>query len=298
MRSGAPDHFVQPRFPWLIFIGSSLAATLTGCWVAAAHGAPASSWALNIAAWGVGALVAAVISRGGLGLGRWWPTLSLLGLAATFLSPGLSGVHRWIQLGPVRLNGAELFLPAMIVTLAARRRSPLVTLLVPVAAMIVLAWQPDASQAAALAGGSIVAMTVVDGNRPRRIVGALLFVALAVVACLRHDPLAPVPYVEGIIQLAAAASVLAAGLAVVGLAGAALAPLLLARLGSTAEDFTPLKAAAYGLTTYLAVSAAAPAFGAFPVPLVGMGVSPILGVWIGFGCLMALSRRSPGLAVS
>ena len=34
----------------------------------------------------------------------------------------------------------------------------------------------------------------------------------------------------------------------------------------------------------------APAVGAFPVPLVGMGPSPILGAWLGVGLLAAAAR--------
>ncbi len=34
-----------------------------------------------------------------------------------------------------------------------------------------------------------------------------------------------------------------------------------------------------------------PLLGAFPVPLVGIGMSPILGTWLGVGLLAALLRR-------
>ena len=52
----------------------------------------------------------------------------------------------------------------------------------------------------------------------------------------------------------------------------------------------PLPAAAIGFAVYLALSALAPGFGAFPVPFVGMGASPILGAWCGLGLLVGLGR--------
>jgi hypothetical protein len=254
------------RSAWLAFSVFSLTAVATGCWIARAHGVPAHIWLMNLAAWVVGAGLAAALSR--TKTQRWWPVVALAGLAATFVSPGLSGVHRWIGLGPVRLNGAELLLPP---TFVARLGT-----LLPFAILALLALQPDASQAIAFAGGSIVMAA-----HQRRIWSVLLLAAAAALSFLRHDPLAPVPEVEGIVGLAAAMSPAIAALAVLSLAGAVLAPLLVRSPGALA------------LTAYLALCALGPAFGEFPVPLVGMGVSPILGAWLGFGTLMGLTARSP-----
>lgn len=254
---------------WLSFGILSLIAVATGCWVASAHGLPARAWLPNLAAWAVGAGSAVLLSR--IRTERWWPVLALIGLAATFLSAGMSGVHRWIGLGPIRLNAAELLLPAA-----------LGGIVLPLAILAVLALQPDASQAIAFAGGSIVAAALSGASPTRRLVSIILFAGIAALSLLRPDPLAPVPEVEGIIGLAWGMSPILAALAVLALAGATLAPLLVAR-----------SPAAYALTTYLALCALAPAFGAFPVPLVGLGVSPILGAWLGFGALVNRTARSP-----
>ena len=255
------------RAAWLAFGTMSLAAVATGCWVARAHGVPAQVWETNLAAWAVGAGLAAPLSRARSA--RWWPVIAVAGLAATFLSSGLSGVHRWIGLGPIRLNGAELLLPPVFAAGTG--------IVLPLAILIALALQPDASQAVAFAGGSIaLALT----SSPRRRWIAALFAAAAALSFLRPDPLAPVPEVEGILGLAARISPALAALAMAALAGTALAPLLVR------------SPAAYGFAAYLALGALAPALGAFPVPLVGMGVSPILGAWLGFGAL-AGSARSP-----
>jgi hypothetical protein len=273
------------RLAWLLFAAFSLIAVLTGFWVAHLHGAPNRVWMMNLAAWAVGAALAVLMSRGGPRLVPAWPVVAFAALAATFVSPGLSGVHRWIGLGPLRLNAAELFLPATLAGLTIRSWTTLVPTL---AAAILLAVQPDASQAVALAASSMAALMMTGRVSPGRIAAALLVATTAVVACLRPDPLAPVPEVEGILQLAMAVSPVLAALAVLSLAGAVLSPLLLARSGASSA----VRAAAVSLTTYLALSALAPALGAFPVPLVGMGVSPILGAWLGLGALMGLPRRA------
>jgi hypothetical protein len=46
------------------------------------------------------------------------------------------------------------------------------------------------------------------------------------------------------------------------------------------------------LATYFALSALTPLVGTFPVPLVGMGMSPIIGFWLGCGSLIAVSGTS------
>ncbi|MFV4677353.1 hypothetical protein ACNJU9_21265, partial [Mycobacterium tuberculosis] len=105
---------------------------------------------------------------------------------------------------------------------------------------------------------------------------ALVSTLAVVVAELRPDPLAPVPEVEGIVRLAAAVAPILAVLGVAAIAGAVLTPLALARPRNA-----PVRDEALVLTTYFVVTALAPAFGAFPVPLMGMGISPILGAWLG-----------------
>ena len=51
-----------------------------------------------------------------------------------------------------------------------------------------------------------------------------------------------------------------------------------------------LRLAGAALSLCLAAWAVTPLFGAFPVPLVGVGMSPILGAWLGVGLLAAMTR--------
>src|SRR4051794_15293048 len=95
------------------FSAASLAAVGLGAGVCAISGVAAGLWGRNLAAWGVGALVAVAVARwGGQRLGRGLALAGPLGLALTFLSPDLDGVDRWLVAGPLRFNAAMLLLPS------------------------------------------------------------------------------------------------------------------------------------------------------------------------------------------
>jgi hypothetical protein len=251
--------------------------------VAASYaGVPAGVWIRNPASWLVGAAA-------GLALAAWagrraslaFATLAPLGLAATFLFPGQDGVHRWVDLGPLHVNAAQVLLPpALVVWLQSGRRGAWVA----AALLALLVAQPDASQATALAGALIVAMVLGQERRGER-AGLVVFALLAAgLAWLRPDPLAPVAEVEEIMALAWTASPLLAVAAWTTMLGANAA-------FAWAPNARPagLAFAAYGL-----LAALAPVVGAFPVPLVSMAMSPIVGLWLGAGMLAASVRRGVG----
>jgi hypothetical protein len=270
----------------LLFGALSLGAVTVGALVCAQSGIPASLWLRNIAAWVVGAVVAIVIAR--IGGPRALPFIlwaAPLGLAATLLSAGQDGVHRWVNAGPVSLNVAMLLLPMAVVSLAvlaARRWAWLPAFL----SLAILAAQPDASQATAFGSAmGLIALTGASGGRTKGVI-VLAAAVLIAVAWLRPDPLQPVPEVEQIMDLAFRLTPLLAALAVALLTGACLAPGLAARQGPR-----DLHIAGLALSACLAAWAIMPYLGHFPVPLVGIGLSPIVGAWLGVGLLAGLMRR-------
>jgi hypothetical protein len=276
--------------PYWPFAVLSLTAVAVGCLVARAGGAPAGEWARNLVAWGVGAIFAAGLSTR---IGARAPPVVLamapLAIAATLFSGGQSGVHRWVQLGPLRMNVAEVLLPAAVVACAVllTGRRPLWWLAAALT-LVLLAAQPDASQATAFGGALVVVIAALPWSRPWR-AGGVALVGLAVaLSWARPDPLAPVPDVEGVMALAWRLSPFAAILAGAALGGAGLAPLMAAR-----TEGQGARTAAIALTAYAALSVLAPLMGAFPVPLVGMGMSPILGLWLGVGLLAGVKGRQP-----
>lgn len=261
----------------------SLFAVLIGCAVAATHGVAAGSWARNLVAWVVGAAVAWGVARRPAIL-PWFLLAAPAALAGTLLNAGQEGVHRWIDAGPLHINAAAALLPAATVALAAfgHRRWSWLAAAVTLALLVL---QPDASQATALGAGMLVVLAWLRASAAVRTCGAAAVVLAVAGAWLRPDPLAPVPEVEGIVALAWAWSPLAAAAAVVLLAATTLLPLW------TAVAPEPrARVAALALSACCAAVALAPAFGVFPVPLVGMGMSPVLGFWLGAGALAAAQR--------
>jgi hypothetical protein len=150
-----------------------------------------------------------------------------------------------------------------------------------------LALQSDASQAVAVAAAGVIVLLTSSRPVEVKVAVALALSAAATVSVFRPDPLGPVEQVEGIVRLAVRISPAAAFLGIAAIAGTVAAPLALAR-----DTVTPSRDAALTLATYSAVAALAPAVGAFPVPLMGIAISPILGAWLGIGALLQLASTS------
>ena len=113
---------------------------------------------------------------------------------------------------------------------------------------------------------------------------ALVIAVLAAWTWTRLDPLSPVPYVEGIIGLARQT-----GPAWLVASIAALAVLPLPFFVSRSSRHSTI---ARALGVYLCLCILAPLFGHFPVPLVGFGLSPIVGYYVALANL-SLCESSP-----
>lgn len=205
-------------------------------------------------------------------------------LASAFLGPDQSGVHRWLGVGPLSVNVAMLMLPAATVSLAlfgSRFRWPW---LVAMACIALLVMQPDRSQATAF--GVAVAWLAVRLIRPHKAQIALIAATatMVVFAYMRPDPLKPVPEVEGIFQLAFAVSPVLAGVGLVSLFAFSATPAWIMR-----NDAPSNRMIGEALCLYFIVSALMPFVGAYPVPLMGVGLSPILGSWLAMSALVAAS---------
>lgn len=270
----------------LAFGVASLAAVATGAFVCAHSGVPAGLWARNLAAWGVGGLAALGIA---LTPRRPWAPAALLaapvGLGASLISADQGGVHRWVDLGPLHMNVAMVLGPAAVAALGVDAEARPWAWMAAFVALGLLVLQPDASQATALAAALVlIAAGAAWSVAPRA--GVMVAAGLlATAAWLRPDPLLPVPEVEQVVGLAAAVSPLAAGLAVVLLAAASLAAAIMTRSAPPGP-----RRAGRALSLALVAGSVAPWLGAYPVPWVGIGMSPILGAWLGVGLLAARLR--------
>jgi hypothetical protein len=142
-----------------------------------------------------------------------------------------------------------------------------------VGASVLLALQPDASQALAVLMGAAVAIGRARERSAFAIV-ALIVAALATAwAFTRPDPLEPMPHVEGVFELSLAYS-LSAGVAVVASAAALIVSL---QLNAVTAGRGVSAIAAYYAVLYVCSVA-----GLTPAPLIGFGAGP----WLGFGLMV------------
>lgn len=268
--------------PSLLLLAPLPAAAL-GALVASKHGVPLLAFAPSAVAAALGALVA--FSLGGRRLPRHAPWLAALLVAASLAAPGIDGVHRWISLGPLRLNASAVFAPWLLVGVRSLPARPWRTALLLLLAQAVHVAQPDAAQASALAAG---AAPLLLSDPPGRRLGALLsaaLVALAVAAWSAPDPLPALDHVERILWMASSLGW--------PWAAALLASLLLLPAALWAAAPPGERPLALAFSLYLAAAFVSTFVGHFPVHIAGAGAGPILG-W--YAMLGLLRRRSESIA--
>jgi cell division protein FtsW (lipid II flippase) len=261
-------------------------ALIVGALVMRQHEVASSRWGLNLIGGIVSAAVCAVfltrsrtaMSKTAAIISAWLATGAL---AATFAMAGSMGVHRWVPVGPLTVHVGAVCLPVVIValgvldTFGGKLRWASLFLAVTVAILLLL--QPDAAQATAFAGAAFTLLIANDQRMRAAWVAVLVIAVLAGWTWTRLDPLAPVPYVEGIVELARDS-----GPAWLVASIAALAVLPLPFFVSPLSHHSPVTRA---LGIYVCICILAPLFGHFPVPLVGFGLSPIVGYFVALATL-------------
>ncbi len=235
--------------------------------------------AMQLGAVGLGALLSSVARRTRIETHPALPfVLPLLFVAGTRAVSGIDGVHRWYGLGPVRLHASALVAPWIVV--AATRRAetdPRGSQAALVALNVVHLAQPDAGQATAVTAAAMLLAARTWGGLAR--MGLMLsHLALLAAVWTRRDPLGPVAFVEDAVARAFAFHPVAGVLALASLGGAVFAPRVAAASVGDRHGGDPLAA-------YVLGALAATVVGAFPVPCLGFGMSPIVGMAVALGAL-------------
>ena len=260
MKSGALPNKV-PRLTFFAF-GSLLTISCgsLAIWLSGGSSAMAIG---NLVGWGIGLVAASAI----LVIPKI-PKAAEIVFAVRIVA---LAVNRWITIGPLRANIAALLLPVFVAILCARQTRPSFAAPVWLSAISLLVAQPDASQATALA----IAAPLLFSNWPSKWRWPVLVATatLAAISWLRPDPLQPVAEVEGIIKLMWQISPV-------------LAAMGLAALAATIIAVQRADISAAALAAYCAVVAVISAFGHFPVPLAGSGISFPLGWWLGIAIVL------------
>lgn len=270
------------------FLIAPLPATAVGIAVAAAYGVSWTPYLPNVVGLLLGIVLFHVVQRlPSDKLAAWAPGITSAAISATLLGPGIDGVHRWLSVGPLRLNVSAALAPWLLSGWCAsqgssRIRATVFILVTQVAHVV----QPDAGQATALAAGLLPLL--LSSSRIKPAEGLPLAVAvtlLAATAWLREDPLPAVDHVERILVLASMKG--PAVLVAVMLTGLGL---VLPFIADGQVRFP--HATRFALLSYLLVSFMVTFVGNFPVPVFGAGAGPILGWYALLGVRAVTARRT------
>lgn len=261
------------------------AVVVIGLGLTAMHAAGAPTSLLTLQA--VGGLAALGIA---LALARFRPdagsrgavavvVVALLALAAPLVIAGVDGVQRWIPLGPIQFQPAAIALP-VVVWFAAGRGCDRLGAAAMIGAAGLCALQPDLQTTVGLVAA---AAALVLAARRDALGLAVLAAALATCSVAAFGPvLAPVAYVEEVIRRAIQSTWPLGALAALGLVAV---PWLVWRAGSQA------RATGFALAALWLGLCAMSLTEDFPTPVIGYGLSWVLGFGISLG-LAASSRRA------
>lgn len=199
---------------------------------------------------------------------------AIIALILTFANQGLEGVHRWISIGAVKLNVAMIVLPMILLELyqVLKIRGLTYTGVCAFIILLVLFFQPDASQLTGFAIPVMIMLSLNTGSKKIRLLitgVSVLFIALS---WIRLDHLPPVNYVEKILMMVADMGGIWFVLGIISLAILP-APFIL---------LPPKNAVSVSryIGCYYIVILLSTLFGNFPVPLMGYGISPIVGYYL------------------
>ncbi|MCW3074670.1 MAG: hypothetical protein JWP69_1739 [Flaviaesturariibacter sp.] len=191
-------------------------------------------------------------------------------LLGTFYDNGIMNVHRWINFGSLQLNIGLLVSPLMLIQIS-RITNPKLAILFSAIATIIFFLQPDASLVSAFSV-SIFVLLLRKFKAEVFTISYLLFTLFMVsYAWYNLDNLEPVSYVENIISLTKEISMaLYLGSLI------SLLLLIIPFIYYSKKDDLSISLGIYFLVLLLATL-----FGHFPVMLMGYGISPIIGYFIG-----------------
>lgn len=199
---------------------------------------------------------------------------AVIALILTFANQGMDGVHRWISIGAVKLNVAMIVLPVILLELykVLKIRGLTYAGVSALIILLVLFFQPDASQLTGFAIPTMIMLSLNTRSKKIRFLITGVSVLFIVLSWIRLDHLPPVDYVERILMMVADMEGIWFVSGIISLAILP-APFLL---------FPPKHAVSVSryIGCYYIVILLSTLFGNFPVPLMGYGISPIVGYYL------------------
>ncbi|MBR7747152.1 hypothetical protein [Undibacterium baiyunense] len=222
---------------------------------------------------------------------KWHIYLVLFLGLLLFLPPVLGSSpdpQRWLVLGGFRLYIAACVLPLLVLLLEnlihqRNTQAQIWIFFYPVIAAA-LAWQPDASQSLAVALIGLISIMRTDNRTVIKLMCIITLLVASILSSAQPDPLKPVSYVEGVIQLGATMHLSIAAILLLVLA---IIPISLIWIGRRHQHTTFYLPALY----YLVIDICA-FLQLTPMPLLGFGAGPILGyALMAYACSRQIQQR-------
>lgn len=203
-------------------------------------------------------------------------------LILSFWSSDLEGVHRWLSFGPINIYTASVFLPLLIVCLwrLAVKHHELYVLGLIIIVLVILLFHPDAGQVTALSCATAIIIWKKADHRALKFSSLALLIAISVTSWIFLDELAAVPYVENIIFLVGDMGI---GWFILGIVSLLLLLVPFFFLGKATLVFL-------SLGVYFLITMVVTFFGNFPMPIMGYGISPIIGYIIAITTVIKMKR--------
>lgn len=200
--------------------------------------------------------------------------ISLLLITLTYMCPGINGVHRWVSIGIIKFNVSMIVLPVIIIALwkLHQIKSLWFTITIIIAIAILLAIQPDASE---LTGFAIPMMVMLCSRTDKKLLRAFTMGILSILVILSWvflDNLPPVAYVERIVSLLSNMGLIWLVFGIISL--------VILPVPFIFFSLKNLKLPSIGVGLYFLIILVSTLVGNFPVPLMGYGISPIIGYFI------------------
>lgn len=212
--------------------------------------------------------------------------IAVIFLFLTFINSGIESVHRWISIGPIKINVAVIVIPIIIINLwqLLQIKSWWLASISSIGITIILALQPDASMVTAFAIPMIILLCSKNINIIFRSCVVVLLSGLIIFSWIHLDGLAPVSYVEEIVSLVTNIGIIWFVLGVISLI---ILPLPFIFFPPKEYELLSLCIGIYFIVILISTL-----FGNFPVPLMGYGVSPIIGYFISITWLVKTKLNS------
>lgn len=215
--------------------------------------------------------------------------ISIILLLLTFLDIGLDGVHRWISIGPIKFYIGSIVMPILIIELwrILQTQNWWIPTIITIGVSVLLVLQPDASQTTAFLIPMLIILFSEANNNIYRYFAISVLPLLIIVPWIFLDNLSPVVYVEDILILVSNMGFLWLVLGIISLVILPLPFILVPQ-----ENF---KLLSISLGIYFMLILISTILGNFPVPLMGYGISPIIGYFIAITWLIKTKKNRPAI---